>query len=302
VTKDAPRKIVGRTVDVNGTVWDVYRERPTNHGFNVLFGHLPSATLHGRDSVILTEPLADFLRQHPDTLKVDLPISNRTIWLLRCRLDISARDEMDAWWDERIDDLLSLSLTEFATRHGVSVSAAASRRQQYLGTQIRKKKGSPPFEWTPELDDLLGKDKDSVTAMIIGVSPQTVRYRRNKLRIPPKLVKKVSKWKKGNYSLLGTDSDNAIADRLGLTENQVRYRRQKLKIESHRGETNRLALFVDSDLMRKIKSLKPRLLKRFQSLGVPIRTLDEAQVVESAVNYMLEHTENDGEEYHEDQR
>lgn len=230
-------------------------------------------------------------------MKVDLPLSNHMIYNLRRRLGIFARIDQDAWWRERMDDLLSLSPSEFAKRHGVSATTASYSRRKYLGEIRTRELGTPPappFPWTPELDALLGTDSDLAIARKTGISPQVVRYRRKKLRIPSKPSRRFAMWTPELDALLGTDNDKAIADRLGLGVGQVRYRRLNLGIKPyvrHRRLKDGYHLFADNHLLEKINRLEPHLIKRYRGLGVPIKTLKAIEIIEAAIDYMLERAE-----------
>lgn len=121
-------QIIGEAVDVWGAVWDVRERRPTEHGFAVEIGW-PRDAKRGRGgrgvAVILTEPLARYLT---DTRQrdIDLPIGLTAAKRLRAQLGV--RWDWDAWWAEREEDLRTLTLEQFAAKHGCSIGAASQRR------------------------------------------------------------------------------------------------------------------------------------------------------------------------------
>jgi hypothetical protein len=63
-----------------------------------------------------------FVRQRD----IDLPIGLTAAKRLRRELGVSW--SWDAWWAERREDLLSMTLEAFCAKHGCSVGAASQRR------------------------------------------------------------------------------------------------------------------------------------------------------------------------------
>lgn len=151
------------------------------------------------------------------------------------------------------------------------------------------------FVWTPEADSLLGKESDLTVATNLGISHMTVMARRRQLGIEAKNPRSPRvEWTQEMDEQLGTDMDHVIAERLGLSENQVMTRRRKLNIarkETPRHATTGAKLFIENELMEKISRLEPFLVDRFRKLRVPIKSLEPAQVIESAIDYMLDHAE-----------
>lgn len=126
-------EIVGTASDWLGRAWDVRERRPTTHGFDVLIGW-PQDEPRGRGArgvaVILTPELAHYLstiRQRD----IDLPIGLTAA--KRLRREIGVTWSWDAWWAERREDLLSMSLEAFCAKHGCSVGAASQRRAALVG-------------------------------------------------------------------------------------------------------------------------------------------------------------------------
>ena len=254
---------------------------------------------------------------------------------LRRLLGISARDEQEAWWLERLGDLIAMTLAEFSEKHGVAESTASIKSKLFFGPRVResgwwkspllaetlsmatadaadalgisagsvrrirwelKNMGTgTAFVWTPELDSLLGKDSDITVANNIGISHATVSTRRRQLGIPAKNPRRPRvDWTEDMDALLGTDMDHVVAEKLGLSENQVMTRRRQLNIarkETPRPETTGIKLFIENDILEKIARLEPILVERFRKLKVPIKSLERAQVIESALDYMLDHAD-----------
>jgi hypothetical protein len=98
-------------------------------------------------------------------------------------------------------------------------------------------------------------------------------------------------WTPEQDALLGTDSDEAIADMLGFRECQVRYRRLKLHIALASASVRSREKDGGNHLIKKIGRLEPYLIKRYRGLGVPIKTLKAIEIIEAAIDYMLERAE-----------
>jgi hypothetical protein len=80
-------KILGQVVDVEGSLWDVWRIRDTRHGFDLLFGSpaRPSVYRGGLPRLIVTRALADFWEAHQTKQRVlfDLPAGRATLKCVR---------------------------------------------------------------------------------------------------------------------------------------------------------------------------------------------------------------------------
>lgn len=121
-------EIIGTATDWLGGGWDVRERRPTPHGWDILLGW-PQDAPRGRGTrgvaVVLTAELAEYLsatRQRD----IDLPIGMTAA--KRLRREIGVTWSWDAWWAERREDLLSMTLEAFCAKHGCSVGAASQRR------------------------------------------------------------------------------------------------------------------------------------------------------------------------------
>jgi hypothetical protein len=133
-------EIVGTATDWIGRGWDVRERRPTAHGFDVLVGW-PQDAPRGRGgrgvAVILTPEIAHYLASTRQR-DLDLPIGLTAAKRMRRELDVSW--SWDAWWSDRRNDLLSMTLEAFCAKHGCSIGAASQRRSASLreaGARLR---------------------------------------------------------------------------------------------------------------------------------------------------------------------
>jgi hypothetical protein len=78
---------------------------------------------------------------------------------------------------------------------------------------------------------------------------------------------------------------------LGSEEHFVEFADLTGPAEPRETDSPRRHDFADSALIGKIRRLEPYLVDHFRSLGVPIKTLTQIQIVEAAVDYMLGHAE-----------
>lgn len=121
-------QIIGHATDYAGGRWDVRETRPTDHGFDILIGW-PQGEPRGRGgrgvATILSVELARYLTE-TRLRDIDLPIARTTVKRLRAELGVAW--SWDAWWADRVSDLLSMTLEAFCARHGCSIGAASQRR------------------------------------------------------------------------------------------------------------------------------------------------------------------------------
>jgi len=195
------------------------------------------------------------------------------------------------WWKSpELADTLSMGTADAADALGIS--AVSVRR---IRRELEKMGSGTQFVWTPEADALLGKESDLTVATNLGVSHMAVMMRRRQLGIPAKNPRSPRvEWTQEMDALLGTDMDSVIAGKLGFSENQIMSRRRKLNIarkETPRPDKSGVKVFIENDLLEKIVRLEPLLVDRFRRLRVPIKSLEPVQVIESALDYMLDHAE-----------
>ena len=120
--------IIGEALDIHGNAWDVRESRETGHGWPLLIGW-PQSVQRGRGgqgpTVIATDPLIDYLGAN--RLKdLDLPIGRTAIIRLRRLAGINWI--WDDWWEARREDLSSMTLENFCSKHKCSIGAASQRR------------------------------------------------------------------------------------------------------------------------------------------------------------------------------
>lgn len=134
---------LGEITDLQGTVWDVREIRPTKHNFDIYYGTPTSdcGAFRGRKPhLIASVNLLEFWHANCTRGRgflFDLPAGYSTLKSLRARVGFSFRDDVDAFWEDRTDDLMSLSSNQFAARHGVSRGSARDRRRRILGSTAR---------------------------------------------------------------------------------------------------------------------------------------------------------------------
>jgi hypothetical protein len=121
--------IIGTCTDISGIEWEIHETRPTPHGFPLHLGW-PKGEPRGRGgrgvATILTQPLCDYLQSTPRPRDIILPIRKTAIKRLRSLIGL--KWSYAAWWADRTDDLLTLTLEEFCHRHGGATSAASIQR------------------------------------------------------------------------------------------------------------------------------------------------------------------------------
>ncbi|MGA7409426.1 MAG: hypothetical protein WBW33_03010 [Bryobacteraceae bacterium] len=144
---DPKRGIAGRVKDFTKASWDVRDARPTKYGFNLYFG-TPRETYYGPyrgpSKLIVTKALRDFW--HANRTKklhffLDLPASSSGLQTALRRLRFSHREDVKAFWKERVEDLAVLPTREFAAKHGVDPVAAFEWRLKLV------KRGRPAGWW-----------------------------------------------------------------------------------------------------------------------------------------------------------
>ena len=130
--------IIDHALDAFGDAWDVREKRRTDFGWSVLFGWPIGHRGYGCGGprVIITEPLADYLRatRHRD---VRLPIGRTTLRRLRRVLGLHWWDDRRAWWESRTDELASLTGAEFAQKYGLSEAQVSNVHASVFGRRVR---------------------------------------------------------------------------------------------------------------------------------------------------------------------
>lgn len=129
-------RIISQAVDVFDVLHDVRERRSTVHGFDLLIGW-PEGERgpgYGGPKVILTPELAEHLeRYRHEPAALNLPLGAGAVKRLRSLAGYHWRHDRELWWEERLSDLLDLTIEDFADRHGVSMGAASKWRTRYIG-------------------------------------------------------------------------------------------------------------------------------------------------------------------------
>lgn len=120
--------------DIDGQRWRICRRQNTSHGFTVVRGIRADHVGKCGPEVVLTAPLASYLRRVTRWAEIDLPIGVDAIKRMRAALKLNYSDARTAWWRDRLDDLGQLTTPQFARKHGVSIATVQTRRRQLVGT------------------------------------------------------------------------------------------------------------------------------------------------------------------------
>lgn len=105
------RAIAGRVNDFNKAPWNVCELRPTKHGFDLYFGTRRDtyrAPYSSPSTLMVRRALRDF--RHANRAKglrffLDLPVSSSALELALRRLRLNHREDVKAFWNERVQDL-----------------------------------------------------------------------------------------------------------------------------------------------------------------------------------------------------
>lgn len=127
--------------DYKGTLCFITQTRPTNHGFDVLYGYPENKIFgYGPQRLISTRELVDFwekYRTSTEFLTYDLPVGRTTIKRARKRLGFNFRVDTSKFWMDRLEELKTLPVRDFAAKHGVSPGIVFDTRRKLLGKVSR---------------------------------------------------------------------------------------------------------------------------------------------------------------------
>jgi hypothetical protein len=143
-SKRAKYPIIGEIKDVEGRWWWIRDVRETKYGFDLLCGSLVSRSIPhpvGYPGVIPTQELIDFWeanKRKRDCTVYNLPAGDTTLMYVRRRYGFDVHSATDIFYRERIDDLRTLSPSQFAAKHNVNACTVYSMRQRYLGRTSRE--------------------------------------------------------------------------------------------------------------------------------------------------------------------
>jgi hypothetical protein len=175
-----PRKKRIRVKDVFGRWFKVSEIRTTRHSFDVYLGRAEDRVKRwgiGRTGVILAKPLARYLtRLRMRPWDIDLPISTCTLNKLRKRLGFHIRRDIRHWWEDRREQLATLSRVEFAALHGRHRTTVGYHGKHLIGPRIK-----PRFWWkAPDVQALLLSGRqDAEIATALSIAPSSVRRLRS---------------------------------------------------------------------------------------------------------------------------
>jgi hypothetical protein len=134
----------GEVYDVNKSLFDVRDARTTKHGFDLLFGvpvNTPLGSYRGGLPRLIATPALQAYWELNRTKRrgeiFDLPAGRTTLKRLRRRLGFNSLDDVDAFYQDRIADLKTLTAREFAERYGVDIHVVMDRRFRMLGRKAR---------------------------------------------------------------------------------------------------------------------------------------------------------------------
>lgn len=99
-------------------------------------------------------------------------------------------------------------------------------------------------------------------------------------------------WSPEHLAMLGKVPDTQLADELGVPVHIVFYKRRSLQIpalaprspESAQVPAHTRRIMASDELLQTIKEIEPALVERCRKAGLPIRALEDWQVVEIAIN------------------
>lgn len=132
--------IIGHVRDAWGDPWDVRESRPTKHGFALQIGW-PAGCRgkgYGGPRAIPTPELVAYLERHRRDAGVwDLPIGRTAVKRLRRLLGHNRYIDAAEWWEDRAADLATLTLEQFAAKHGRKVGAVERARLALYGKTNR---------------------------------------------------------------------------------------------------------------------------------------------------------------------
>lgn len=134
-------RIIRVARDHFGDRWDIREERPTEHGWPLLFGW-PSGFPRGRGGcggprLILSSPLVEYLESRRLKRGVELPIGSQSVKKLWRMIGRDYYGEVAKWWEDRADDLAELTLDEFSAKHHTKNGAVEMWRLRMFGKRLR---------------------------------------------------------------------------------------------------------------------------------------------------------------------
>lgn len=148
----SPLRIGAITPDLWGDDWLIIDIRISPDAPPVPLGHPVNHSGRGGPTIFVTTELAAHLEHHRyGPSKAGLPIGLTALKRLRRLLGHNRYIDSTAWWEDRADDLATLTMEEFAARHGKSMGQIHNAKVALFGPTNR------PNGWwrQPEITSLL---------------------------------------------------------------------------------------------------------------------------------------------------
>lgn len=94
-------------------------------------------------------------------------------------------------------------------------------------------------------------------------------------------------WTAEMDAIVRSCTASEAAAKLGITRSSINLRRWVLRSLDERAASQRPSVPLDETLARKIAELEPLLVQRYRDAGLPISRLEPWQIIEMAVNELL---------------
>lgn len=135
--------VIGQARDVFDRLWHVRDIRATKHGFDLLFGSPDDADRRfwGLPRLIPTYELINYWeanRTNRERVIFDLPAGRTTLKRVRYRFGFHLPNDVNAQWQQRLEDLKTLKARDFAARYNMNVDVVKDARLRFLGKVARE--------------------------------------------------------------------------------------------------------------------------------------------------------------------
>lgn len=148
----------------------------------------------------------------------------------------------------------------------------------------RRKPNVNHFQWTAQLDALLGTMSDCALARKLNTSKNTVRYRRRKLNIPTYQCSKEVDWDELKLAQLGRSTDKTLAQMWHCEVSTIKMKREELAIAEHHGprhwsedEIALLGTLSDPELGKRIGISATAVANKRKMLGIKAKLSSKPQ-------------------------
>jgi hypothetical protein len=255
----------------------------------------PSRGIRGHPNGWSTENDA-LLGQYTDIdVAKKLGVSVQSVWNRRSKLGIEAygRPINRVVWTDAMDALIGTDTdAAIGARLGVTGRSVLSRRKNLgIATPVTN---NQKIVWTQEIDAMIASATNLHVSRLFGMSVVAVSKRRAELGLPT-IAKRAphAKFTAEMDAALVNSSAREAAEALGVTIEQVYWRRERLGLAAihnaprfHRSRTGE-PLVLDQKLLAKIRNLEPVLLEQFEKNGLPIRKIEDWQIIEVAIDFLI---------------